>query len=244
MDSAKDTTGILHSVVAATAYSSVLGLLPTLHILIVRATALLRIEPPIIGLINTAERAAKEYQSAREQAPYSKTHTRPNAPFLEELFRLYDEQKANFTAILDCCVSNIAAGSDTTGITIAAALYHLTRRSDALKRLREEIDDAVGDDPATVSYDQVSKMQYLKAVVRETLRLHPAIGGLFVRDVGERGIELEGRFFPKGVSSCAIFLYSRFGFNGKLDVIDCCRYQPLGSTSQRRYIPGCNDVQP
>jgi cytochrome P450 len=42
-------------------------------------------------------------------------------------------------------------------------------------KLREEVSGVATDDP---TYDELNNLQYLDAVVRECLRLHPSVGGI------------------------------------------------------------------
>ena len=157
---------------------------------------MLGMEAPIISLLNTAKRAAREFDDLRRNSP----KTAPHAPFLEQLFNLYDEKKTDFRAIHDCCSSNIAAGSDTTAITISAALYLLHQEPDKLNKLREEIDGCI-EDSRLVTVNDVLRMPYLASVVQETLRLHPAVGSMLPRVTPKGGLRLADRYFPEGVRS-------------------------------------------
>lgn len=74
----------------------------------------------------------------------------------------------------------LVAGYDTTGSTIAWACYYLAKHSEIQDKLREEIEDIVGDeDPGhKFTYDEIQQMQYLDQVISETLRFNtplPAI---------------------------------------------------------------------
>ncbi|KAF2424443.1 cytochrome P450 [Tothia fuscella] len=90
--------------------------------------------------------------------------------------------------------SNIGAGSDTTGITLGAAFYYLYRNPEILATLRQEIDG--GPDP--ISFEETQQMPFLQAVVKETLRIHPAVGYILRRTVPAGGAHLAGRQFPEG----------------------------------------------
>ena len=52
------------------------------------------------------------------------------------------------------------------------ALYALTQNKDIQTKLRQEISDLSTDNP---SMDDLNGLPYLDAVVRETLRLYPAV---------------------------------------------------------------------
>lgn len=61
-------------------------------------------------------------------------------------------------------------GHETTAGSLSFTLLELARRPDIQQRLREEIRQ-VGRD---LSYDDIQRLQFLDAVVKEGLRLHPA----------------------------------------------------------------------
>ena len=50
--------------------------------------------------------------------------------------------------------------------------YEVLRRPDVLLKLRAEIDEVLGDQPITLN--DISKMPYTVAVMRETLRIRPS----------------------------------------------------------------------
>ncbi|TDL26943.1 bifunctional P-450/NADPH-P450 reductase [Rickenella mellea] len=65
----------------------------------------------------------------------------------------------------------LIAGHETTSGMLSFTTYYLLKNADALYRLREEIDSVCGTEP--VSLKHLAKMPYLKAVMRESLRLSP-----------------------------------------------------------------------
>lgn len=127
----------------------------------------------------------------------------PNSdPFISKLLRLEAAGKADWFNVMDAIGGNIAAGSDTTAITLSAALYYLYKTPRTLTALRKEIDemDEAGRISDPVSFKEAQELPYLQAVIQETLRLHPAVGYVLPRKVPAGGIELAGRHFPEGVS--------------------------------------------
>ena len=56
---------------------------------------------------------------------------------------------------------------------MAWALYALSQNKEAQTKLREEVSELSTDNP---SMNDLNGLQYLDSVVRETLRLYPAVG--------------------------------------------------------------------
>ncbi|MFE6251991.1 cytochrome P450 [Streptomyces niveus] len=72
--------------------------------------------------------------------------------------------------ILSECVALLAAGSETTAVTLAWLFHELGRNPDLERRLHEEVDRVLGDDVLTA--DHLSKLPYTRRLVQETLRLY------------------------------------------------------------------------
>lgn len=62
------------------------------------------------------------------------------------------------------------AGHETTALAVTYAWYLLSTNRDVAQELFREVDDVLGDRPATVA--DVGRMPYLKMVVQETLRMY------------------------------------------------------------------------
>lgn len=58
---------------------------------------------------------------------------------------------------------------------LAFVTYELLKHPDDLLKLRAEIDEVIGDQPITLN--DISKMPYTVAVMREILRFHPPATG-------------------------------------------------------------------
>ncbi len=75
------------------------------------------------------------------------------------------------------CMLILSAGYDSTGGTLAHALFHVTVNPEIQERLRQEIDDAfdsrgIGGD--VLDYTTLNELEYLDQIVMETLRMYPA----------------------------------------------------------------------
>ncbi|KAK0215085.1 cytochrome P450 [Armillaria fumosa] len=76
-------------------------------------------------------------------------------------------------AIIDELVNILVASRDTTASLLTFAVYALTENPQIVKRLREEIAEALGDKQP--SYADIRDMKYLRAFLNETLRLYPPV---------------------------------------------------------------------
>ena len=111
---------------------------------------------------------------------------------LEYLLGIFSEND-----VLTCVIDLLIAGADTTSSTMLWILYELGRYPDKQAILFKEI-SATLPDPNTVPYKQLQNMPYLKAVVKETLRLHPVVPDL--RRIVQEDINLSGYDIPSGTT--------------------------------------------
>lgn len=98
-------------------------------------------------------------------------------------------------------VTNMFAGSDTTAISLRAVLYYTLKNPLVLASLNEELSNvsATGHLSFPVTWKQSQSLPYLDAVIKEALRLHPAVGLPLERLVPAAGLQLpNGPFLPSG----------------------------------------------
>lgn len=119
--------------------------------------------------------------------------------------------------IVDELANLIFAGTDTTSNTLTYLFWELSRNPEWQEKLRAELNPICGGGRPCPSYDEVSELPILDAVVQETLRLHPAALSGLPREVPEGGAVIAGVPVPEGVSSN---LYAR--------------YEPSSQTTSRR----------
>ncbi|KAH7867110.1 hypothetical protein Vadar_028962 [Vaccinium darrowii] len=96
--------------------------------------------------------------------------------FIEILLELQKEDitgmaftQDNFKAIL---LDMFVAGIDSTSATMEWAMAELMKSPTRMKKVQEEVRRVVGK-KSTVKQDDIDQMDYLKCVVKETLRIHP-----------------------------------------------------------------------
>ncbi len=90
----------------------------------------------------------------------------------------FDEQQA-----MDELKQYLWAGTETTALTLAWALYLVSKHPAAAERIRREGEEVYGDrEPNAQDY---SALAYTRAVIQETMRIYPPIWGLIRTAAGE-----------------------------------------------------------
>ena len=119
-----------------------------------------------------------------------------------------DEQGAPLRdeEIMGELVTLLVAGHETTATTLAWAFRLVLGAPEVKTRLTSELSLALAQGALTP--ERVSKLEYLDAVVRETLRLQPVVP--IVGRILERDTTLGGHALAKGTAvACSIFLAQR-----------------------------------
>ncbi|OMO67705.1 Cytochrome P450 [Corchorus capsularis] len=85
------------------------------------------------------------------------------------------EMDLNIKAIL---VNMFVGGADTTSTTIEWVMAELMKHPNVMKKVQEEVRNVVGKGKGNkskvmVNAEDINKMEYLKCVIKETLRIHP-----------------------------------------------------------------------
>ncbi|XP_072025463.1 cholesterol 24-hydroxylase-like isoform X2 [Amphiura filiformis] len=114
----------------------------------------------------------------------------------EERFEDLDGD-ADWTHIMDEFATFFIAGQETTANTLAFAFVELLQHPEIMHRLRTEIDAVIGDN-TDIKFEDLSKLCYTSAIIKETLRIYPpAI--CTVRDCAF-DTTLHGITIPKGAT--------------------------------------------
>ncbi|KAL1331349.1 hypothetical protein AAHE18_12G178300 [Arachis hypogaea] len=91
------------------------------------------------------------------------------------------------------------AGVDSTSMTIEWAMTELLRNPEKLEKLRKELHCVLGKDEQNleqIEESHISKLPFLRAVVKETLRLHPP-APLLAPHKALEDVEIAGFMIPK-----------------------------------------------
>jgi cytochrome P450 len=100
--------------------------------------------------------------------------------------------------IRDALVTLIFAGHDTTSVALAWAMEQIVPRADVVERVTDELQRTVGGGPPQA--DQLNQLEYLDAVIRESLRVRPILP--FVMRLTKGPFTAGGREYPPGIVLC------------------------------------------
>ncbi|CAG7866441.1 unnamed protein product, partial [Brassica rapa] len=130
----------------------------------------------------------------------SQTQDRPD--IVDSLLHMIhkQEQDESFKLTIDHLkgiISNIyIAGVDSNAIIMIWAMAELVRNPRVMKRAQQEIRTCIGiNSKEKLVEEDLDKLQYLKLVVKETLRLHPAAPLLLPRETASQ-IKIQGYNIP------------------------------------------------
>jgi cytochrome P450 len=95
---------------------------------------------------------------------------------------------------------HLKAGQQTTASTLTYICWRLSRHLEWQRRLQEELRALKQDAAGNVSLNEIEACPVLDAIVKETLRLHPAASGRQERVVPVGGRTYSGIFIPGGTT--------------------------------------------
>ena len=91
----------------------------------------------------------------------------------------------------------MVGGTDTTSNTLEFAIAEMVNKPEVMNKAQQELDMVVGKD-SIVEESHIYKLPYLSAVMKETMRLHPALP-LMVPHCPSKTCIVGGYTVPKGV---------------------------------------------
>ena len=211
LEGAKDVENIIASVAANFDRCSVLGQMPWLDLLTYKNPLYLKffakpLSSPILsfGQRRVDERLRGEEESASPEINVADPALRgsvlhgsmPSKPdFLSRFLTLHEEQPDVITdrQLLAYLFANINAGSDTIASTLRAIFYFLLKRPESLAELMAELKQAEAAGKLTVplpTWSECQALPYLNAVIKEGLRLNPAVALPLERIVPPTGLTI------------------------------------------------------
>ncbi|XP_021720168.1 cytochrome P450 71A21-like [Chenopodium quinoa] len=141
----------------------------------------------LTGLNNRVDKVAKEFDEFLQHVVQEHLDRKIEKDESEKDFVdiLLDVQRENTAAlsmdnIKAIVLDMFAAGSDTSYTLLEWAMTELLRHPQVMKKLQDEARGVVRE-KTMVSEDDLEKMNYLKAVIKEVFRLHPPLPLLLFR---------------------------------------------------------------
>ncbi|KAG8374778.1 hypothetical protein BUALT_Bualt10G0031100 [Buddleja alternifolia] len=120
--------------------------------------------------------------------------------FLQFLLQMKDEGDAKtpftMTHLKALLMDMVVGGTDTTSNTIEYALAEMMNKPEVLRKVQQEVETVVGKHNIVEESD-INKLPYLHAVMKEVLRLHPALP-LLVPHCPSTTCIVAGYTIPKG----------------------------------------------
>jgi cytochrome P450 len=204
MEQEKDINNIIAAINGRLFYNSIIGQVPSLHRFLFgnRVVAKLASFIPSIAILNSSRYIVDFTAQQLKRYQNQEFNTVECQDMLARFKRFKDgELVMSESELLSHTSGNIFAGSDTTAASMRSIFYNLCRTPTAYKKLLSEIDDADSNgrlsDPVT--FAEAQELKYLQAVIKEALRMHPAVGLILERIVPDGGFDLpNGVHLPAG----------------------------------------------
>ncbi|XP_067143006.1 cytochrome P450 3A11-like [Centruroides vittatus] len=115
-------------------------------------------------------------------------------------FKILPKHKTmNSVEMMAQCTGFLFAGSETTTNTLAFFLYHMALYPEYQDKLIEEV-DKIWKTNDEMNFDVLNKMQYMDAVINETMRITPPLVQLFRECTEDYELPEIGIKIPKGMN--------------------------------------------
>ncbi|VAH25102.1 unnamed protein product [Triticum turgidum subsp. durum] len=184
-------------------------------------------------------------------------HNSEDSDFTDVLLSIQEEYKLTRDHIKAQLEIIFEAGTDTSFIVLEYAMVQLMRKPHLMNKLQAEVRSTITKGKEIVTEDDLDSLAYLKAVIKETLRLHMP-GPLLIPHLSMADCDIKGYTIPSGIrviiNSWALardpnswehadeFMPERFMECGSAATMDYkgndFQYLPFGAG--RRICPGMN----
>ncbi|KAK9742862.1 hypothetical protein RND81_03G201400 [Saponaria officinalis] len=121
-----------------------------------------------------------------------------NDDVLGVLLKLVEDNELSLDDVRHMLIDLFIGGTETTSSTLEWAMTELLRNPEKMAKAQDEIDNVVGNNNnhKSIQETDISKLSYIQAVVKETLRLHPP-GPFLVPHKAVKDVNLCGFFVPE-----------------------------------------------
>lgn len=113
---------------------------------------------------------AEQTEASVEELENRDYDSMENPSLLKFLVDIRGEESTS-TQLRDDLMTMLIAGHETTAAVLTWALFELAQKPDVMKKAQEELDSVLGDRVPT--FDDIPKLQYIRLIVSESLRMYP-----------------------------------------------------------------------
>ena len=148
--------------------------------------------------------SVKDRKERHSEASLQRIRRRMKTPterpdFMFHFLRHAEKEQLSAPVIEAQATIVILAGSETTAVALTAAAYHILSNDDVYKKLSDEIRTTFATSAEITIQAVASKLPYLDAVVKETLRISTPLANGFTRVVPDSGVSICGNWVPRTV---------------------------------------------
>lgn len=146
-----------------------------------------------------AEKVAthKEFTRDRVDKRIAQGELRPD--LMSEILQSRDQIGLSLGELYSNAALIVIAGAQTSALACGSVTWFLLKNPSAMKRLQKEIRGTFRS-VKDITIASTAKLPYLRAVIQETLRLHPPSPLNMSREVDRPGVIVSGHEMPIGVS--------------------------------------------
>lgn len=113
---------------------------------------------------------AEQTEASVEELENRDYDSMENPSLLKFLVDIRGEESTS-TQLRDDLMTMLIAGHETTAAVLTWALFELAQKPDVMNKAQEELDSVLGDRVPT--FDDIPKLQYIRLIVSESLRMYP-----------------------------------------------------------------------
>ncbi|XP_074270528.1 cytochrome P450 76AD1-like [Silene latifolia] len=114
---------------------------------------------------------------------------------LDSLLELVNDNELSLDDVKHLLLDLFVGGTDTTSNALEWAMTELLRNPEKLAKAQNELDQVVGKNNGPIQESDISKLPYIQAVVKETMRLHPP-GPFLIPHKADKDVKLCGYIVP------------------------------------------------
>jgi len=192
LETGTDVQGIMEDIEWRLNYFSWCGQIPILDKFLMKNPLALRIVPTNHVVKFTVEQVTERLEKPSDRRDFLSLFLKAKQEYPDLV---------NDRQVISYANTNVFAGSDTTAISLRAVFYNLLKNPRILNKVVEEIDETVGSRDCCqqpISFAESNRMTYLQAVLKEAMRMHPAVGLILERLVPKGGCTISGTWLPGG----------------------------------------------